>query len=430
MEMIPALDLEKVTARVGEDKELAYKLRDYTGVVRVDVPGQAFDVPIENGTPGAARPANGEAEVAIRGPEAFWAAALTDLEHGPHSMSAGIISGATVDGPFPEVVPRWYAGFDRLFQVVRETAVGPQRRRTYDGNPFRETDTAVGRYHYITADGVEARIYVEQAGTGAIPLMLQSTAGADSRQYRHLLADPAMQERFTMYAYDLPYHGRSFPPTGVRWWEQGFHPTMDWFVTWAVAIADALELDQPFFMGCSVGGQLALDLAAERPDRFGAFIALNGWYGSPQIPEWFTNDLFRSPAISDNFAPSLNYGGTAPNAPEPTAHETYWIYRTGFPGVYAGDNDYFMFEHDLHKNGHKIDAHRKPVYTVTGEFDAAAEDPENGGRAVELNVPGAVAVTLPGLGHFAPCDDPIAFSEAIVPVLDEIIAKAEEQKRT
>src|SRR6185369_14772351 len=155
-----------------------------------------------------------------------------------------------------------------------------------------------------TANDVEARIYFEQAGTGPIPLLLQATAGADGRQYRHLLADPAMQERFTMYAYDLPYHGKSLPPIGVRWWEQPYLPTRAWLINWVVALADHLELDQPFFMGCSVGGQLALDLAAERADRFGAFISLNGWYGSPQVPDTFSNDLFRWPTISDNYAPS------------------------------------------------------------------------------------------------------------------------------
>jgi len=427
--VIPAIDLEQVLARAQGDAELAYKLRDYSGVVRVDVPGQAFDVVVDDGRTTAVRPEQGDADVTLRAPEAFWEAAFAsaDPQPGVESLTMGMGAGAVIDGPFPQVVPSWYGGFDRLYTVVRQAVAGEATRRRYDGNPFRDTDTAVGRYHYVAAEGTEARVYVEQAGTGPIALMLQATAGADSRQYRHLLADPAMQERFTMYAYDLPYHGRSFPPAGVRWWEQAYRPGRDSLIAWTVAIADALGLDRPFFMGCSVGGQLALDLAAEQPDRFGAFIALNGWYGNPNMSESFSNDVFRSPAISDNYAPALNFGGTAPNAPEPTAHETYWIYRTGFPGVYAGDNDYFMFEHDLAVNGHKIDASRTPVYVVTGEFDPASTDEEVGGPAVARKIPGAVSVTLKGLGHFAPCDDPIGFSEAIVPVLDEVIAKTAEE---
>jgi pimeloyl-ACP methyl ester carboxylesterase len=421
--MIPTIDLQKVSARAHADKELAYKLRGFTGTIRVAVPGQEFDVVTADGALTAVRPADGAADAVIRGPEQFWAGAFAGAMPAPgfESLTAGMGHGAFVETDVSVLAP-YFAGFDRLFKVVRETVTGEAQRRPFR-NPYKETDTAVGRYAYITANGEEARLYYEQAGSGPIPLLLQATAGTDGRQYRHLLADPEMQQRFTMYAYDLPYHGKSLPPIGVRWWEQAYLPGRDWLMNWAVALADHLELDQPFFMGCSVGGQLALDLAAEHGDRFGAFISLNGWYGSPQVPESFTNDLFRTPAISDNYAPSLNFGATAPNAPEPNAHEAYWIYRSNFPGVYAGDNDYFMFEHDLKKNGHKIDAHAKPVYVVTGEYDAASDDDVHGGPAVAKNIPGAVSITLEGLGHFAPCDDPVAFNEAILPVLDEVIAK-------
>ncbi len=226
-----------------------------------------------------------------------------------------------------------------------------------------------------------------------------------------------------MYAYDLPYHGRSLPPFGVRWWEQPYAPTMESMVEWAVAIKNAIGLDQPFFMGCSVGGQLALDLAAEAPDHFGAFISVNGWYGSPEFPPGFSNDLFRTPPISSDYAPQINFGGTAPVAPEQYAHETYWVYRSSFPGIYAGDNDYFGHYHDLAKNGHKIDAVTKPVYVVTGEWDPASDDQQVGGPAVEKNIEGARFVKLDNLGHFAPCDDPIGFSNGIIPVLDEILER-------
>ena len=47
-------------------------------------------------------------------------------------------------------------------------------------------DSATGRYVYITVAGVEYRVYFETAGQG-IPMLLQHTAGADGRQWRHLL---------------------------------------------------------------------------------------------------------------------------------------------------------------------------------------------------------------------------------------------------
>ncbi|MDF3141182.1 MULTISPECIES: alpha/beta hydrolase [unclassified Streptomyces] len=425
--MTALVDRQKILAAAGSDKELAYKLRTYSGRVRFDLPEGAFDLVVEDGVPARAEEVHADlaADVTFSAPAEFWSTAFSAAvpPAGYESCVVGMTRGLRIVGDFGGTVAPWQSGWARLYQVVRETVAGAPVRKPFQ-DPFRETDNAVGRYVYVSANGQEARIYYETSGHGPIPLLLQATAGADGRQYRHLLADPRMQGRFTMYAYDLPYHGKSLPPIGVRWWEETYRPGRDGLINWVVAIADTLGLDNPYFMGCSVGGQLALDLAAERGDRFGAFISLNGWYGNPPLFDGFSNDMFRTPSIADSYAPALNFGATAPQAPEPNAHETYWIYRSAFPGIYAGDNDYFAYEHDLKENGHKIDAHAKPVYVVTGEYDPASDDDVNGGPAVEKFIPGAKFIKVAGLGHFAPCDDPIGFGDAIVPILDEVIAKA------
>ena len=76
----------------------------------------------------------------------------------------------------------------------------------------------VGRYINIDIAGGRHRIFFEEAGTG-IPLLCLHTAGADSRQYRHLMTDEAITTRFRVIAFDMPYHGRSNPPDG--WWLEG-----------------------------------------------------------------------------------------------------------------------------------------------------------------------------------------------------------------
>ena len=75
-------------------------------------------------------------------------------------------------------------------------------------------DDALGRYVYLTLDDIEYRVYFEESGTGEVGLLLQHTAGADGRQWRHLLEDTGLQEHFRMVAYDLPFHGKSVPPVG------------------------------------------------------------------------------------------------------------------------------------------------------------------------------------------------------------------------
>lgn len=407
------------------DAELQYKFRGFSGTVRLLIDDAGVDVTIDNGRVTEVTPSGSEpATVTLRGKQDDWAKAFTPGKpiHGYQSLTNSA-SWITTEGDYHAVIAPYQAGLQRLFLVAKESVVGPTPRRE-PARGFEATDTAVGRYTYVHANDLVARMYYETAGTGPVPLLLQATAGADSRQYRHMLADPRLQERFTMYAYDLPYHGRSLPPEGVRWWEQAYLPDRDQLMNWIVGLADTLELEQPFFLGTSVGGQLALDLAAEHGDRFGGFIAVNGWYDVPAFAQSFDNDPFRTPSVSPELFPALNFGATSPTAPEAHAHEVYWIYRSNFAGVYAGDNDYFMRGHDLKVNGHKIDAHAKPVFAVTGEYDSASRDQEHGSPAVERLIPGAKFFNGENLGHFGPTDDPVGFNDFLIPILDEALSWA------
>jgi pimeloyl-ACP methyl ester carboxylesterase len=419
---LPSAD--QLIAATQADRELAYKMRGLTARVRVAVDSLAIDFEVRDGVPGPAGADAAAPDLELAIPADVWRQATSSPVPPPgyETLTMAFGRGAALKGDLASMVAPYQGAWQRLFLVLRDLATGPVERRP-DPTPFRDTDTAIGRYRYVSANGVEARIYYEEAGEGPTPLLLQSTAGADGRQYRHLLADPEMQKRFRMIAYDLPYHGKSLPPIGVRWWEQAYKPTRETLMNWVVAIADALGLDQPVFMGCSVGGQLALDLAAFHADRFGAFVSLNGWYDNPRPGAAINNDLFRTPSISEDHPMSIILGGTAPQAPEAAAQEVYWIYRSNFPGVYAGDNDYFMFEHDLKQYGDRIDARAKPVYVVAGEYDSSAANTEHGAPAIATAIPGVEVRIGQGLGHFATSDDPVAFGAMIVPILDEVVRR-------
>src|SRR4030095_8058333 len=78
------------------------------------------------------------------------------------------------------------------------------------------------RYFTLDIAGESHRIYFEEAGEG-IPVLCLHTAGADSRQYRHLMSDEAITSHFRVIAFDLPYHGRSNPPD--RWWLEKYRLT-------------------------------------------------------------------------------------------------------------------------------------------------------------------------------------------------------------
>ena len=50
-------------------------------------------------------------------------------------------------------------------------------------------------------------------------------AGADGRQWRHVLEDRGLQQSFRMVAYDLPCHGKSLPPSDRAWWTEEYRLT-------------------------------------------------------------------------------------------------------------------------------------------------------------------------------------------------------------
>ena len=76
-----------------------------------------------------------------------------------------------------------------------------------------DLEPIVGRYVRMTLAGRPHRVYFEEAGEG-VPLVCLHTAGADGRQFRHLLNDLEITRHFRVIALDLPWHGKSLPPAG------------------------------------------------------------------------------------------------------------------------------------------------------------------------------------------------------------------------
>ena len=72
-----------------------------------------------------------------------------------------------------------------------------------------------GRYLTVEIEGQVQRIYFEEAGQGR-PVLCLHTAGADTRQWRHLMNDPEITANHRLIAFDMPWHGKSLPPEGYE----------------------------------------------------------------------------------------------------------------------------------------------------------------------------------------------------------------------
>ena len=276
-------------------------------------------------------------------------------------------------------------------------------------------DGATGRYVHLDIAGVEYRIYFEENGAG-IPLLLQHTAGADARQWRHVLEDPELARCFRMIAYDLPYHGKSLPPSGIAWWKQEYRLTKEFLMRVPLALSQALGLESPAYMGSSIGGHLALDLALHHPDEFRAVIGLEA---AAATPGGYL-EIWNHPRVSSAFKASVMYGLMSPTSPEACRRETAWGYSQGAPPVFKGDLYYHDVDHAMGETARQIDTSKVAVYLLTGEYDWST--PPVLTQAVAEQIPGAFYQTMEGLGHFPMSEDPEQFLRYLRPVLEKIRA--------
>jgi pimeloyl-ACP methyl ester carboxylesterase len=271
----------------------------------------------------------------------------------------------------------------------------------------------VGRYITIPIMGNDCRIYFEESGEG-IPLVCLHTAGADSRQFRHLLCDDVISTRFRLITFDYPWHGKSYPPVGYQCTR--YTLTTELYVETILAFCRALGLQRPVVMGCSVGGRVVLELARSHGALFRALIGLESAdYNQP----WYdTSWLHRSDIHGGEVCAALCSGLVSPLSPDEYRHETLWQFMQGGPGVFKGDLYFHRADADLRGKLGGIDTANCPLYLLTGEYDFSCK-PEDTKRTAGA-IPGASVTIMKGLGHFPMSENPGLFKEYLLPVLEEI----------
>ena len=274
-------------------------------------------------------------------------------------------------------------------------------------------DPIVGRYVHVSIGGRDHRIYFEEAGEG-IPLVCLHTAGADGRQYRHMMCDDAITRHFRVIAFDLPWHGKSTPPAG--WQDEEYRLTTDAYIDAIRAVIAALGLDKPALMGCSIGGRIVLSLAMRHGKEFRALIGVDsaafqrGWYDS----SW----LHRPDVHGGEVCAGIVSGLIAPQSPVDARWETLWPYMQSGPGVFKGDIYFYRVDTDLRDQVGAIDTKICPLFLLTGEYDFSCT-PEDTKDTAE-RIPGTEVVIMRDVGHFAMCENPEKFRTYIMPVLDRI----------
>ena len=115
------------------------------------------------------------------------------------------------------------------------------------------------------SDPSQGRLRYLAGGSGA-PLLLLHTVRTQAEHFRHLIA--LIQDRYTVYALDLPGMGYSQIVPGASYEEPAMRAAVKRLIT-------RLDLRDVTLVGESMGAVLALTTAADMPERVRSVISIN-----------------------------------------------------------------------------------------------------------------------------------------------------------
>lgn len=400
--------------RCSTDGEFQLATRHWTGGYRLHIDEHVIGVSIVDGQAAFGVPDPGPGVIEIGGPAEIWEPMFQTVPPRlSNTISVMVGHGLTLDCD-PLLWWQYLPATERFIELLRVPGMAASTTVEETGPAFRRS-APTGGYVHVPIDGHDYRIYFEEAGQG-IPVLLQHTAGAHSVQWRHLFESPAITERFRLIAYDLPYHGKSLPPVSRPWWENEYRLTGEFLRQVPLGLTEALELDNPVFMGCSVGGLLALDLALHHGDLFRAVVAIEG---ALHIGGDIEAQLgFNHPQVSNASKARMMEGLCSPTSPIPYVKEISHVYSAAWPPAFIGDLWYYMVDYDIREQASEIDTEQVQVHIMNGEYDYTGSITK--GREAHKAIPGSTHRAMSDIGHFPMVENPDRFMHFLMPVLEAI----------
>jgi pimeloyl-ACP methyl ester carboxylesterase len=252
----------------------------------------------------------------------------------------------------------------------------------------------------------EGRLRYVTGGTGA-PLVMLHTVRTQAEHFRHLI--PLVQERYTVYALDLPGMGYSQIVPGASYEEPAMRAAVERLMT-------QLDLRDVTLLGESMGAVLALTAAADHPERVRRVVAVN--------PYDYPGGIARSSLLARLIVTGVLAPGVGPRVarvePKPimravlrggvvdtTALEADYLdellevgRRPGYPtvarAVYANLPSLIA----ARSRYHEVSA---PVHLIYGEKDWSRPSDRQANRQL---LPAAEFTQVPNAGHFIALERP------------------------
>lgn len=119
--------------------------------------------------------------------------------------------------------------------------------------------------YVMTVDGVRA--YYDQAGSGPALVMVHG-ASQDSLSWQYVI--DLFAEHYTVYALDLPGHGKSSMPVG------GPNDSTEKNAAYVVQFLEAMNIQEAVLMGHSMGGGVVTQAAVFMPELVRGLVLVDG----------------------------------------------------------------------------------------------------------------------------------------------------------
>ena len=321
---------------------------------------------------------------------------------------------------------RAFAQNARLWRIVldcaRDALHGKEVKAELEEPPADEfgEDGITGKYLWIHTNAFgNVKIFYEFAGSGPLTILFLHTAGSDSRQYQSLMNNKQLQQRSTMYAFDLPAHGRS--SLGSKQSPQGYGLTEDGYIESIDKVIKGLKLSDVIVSGASMAGHVCLAVAM-RASELGVAGSIP-CEGCEHLA--FTQPIYETDGLDSSLLnPERVCGMCAPTSPDYYKRQIWWQYSSQGYGIFPGDLKFYFRGWDGRGRVEKIDTKACPVYMLTGEYDYSCTTEAS--KTTADKIPGAKFEAMPGLGHFPLTENP----QAVLPYLNRALDFIEAQHKT
>lgn len=380
--------VENVGSALAASREWRAVTKFFSAAIRFSDQSSSAVFDIRNGVLRASQKPSVEADITVSGPATDWdQVAMRQLDW-LQAITPGH-GNMTIDGD-PVFVMRNVGIFWLLFRAIAN-ACGAPAPADFSPSPAPSSATVTG--HYARIEGLD--IYYEEAGQGAAILCLHA-ASQDSLMYRHVLAH--LSDQYRVIAVDAPGHGKSMMP------EQGPLQSLTAHAAFNEAFVEKLGLERPVIMGCSMGGNLVLEMGARRPGSYAAIISCEGADYTPGLDEFVLDMLMvNGHQMLECYSQSL----TGKRTPPDRAREVIWQLCRSTPDVMRADlAGYAGF--DKRDDMSRI---TDPTLLVRGADDWLVTQEQV--EATSARIANSQIALLAGTGHYPMIENPVELNAAV-----------------